>query len=159
VVCKPHQRDYDSVIIFLLDRSEGFTKSNLGRILVQDKNTVKRQNPVLDPSKLPGGHDFPTISIVHQPAQPRSVEARQPPRGKKLTEDAPPIYAIDVDGTHLISEKDIEELLMADDPLERHRRGSKLAKESRSIVEHNRYYTVSLRNSQRMLLIKQYVCT
>jgi hypothetical protein len=137
VVCKPYQRDDDSIIVFLLDRDKGFTKGNLGRILVQDKN------PVLAPAKLPGGNVFPTISFLHQPAQSRHIVAREPPKKKKATATPPPIYAIDVEGTHLLSNEDVQELLMADSPLVSHRRGSELAAKSHSIVEHNRYYTVS----------------
>jgi len=142
VVCKPYQRSYDSLIVFVINHTKPLTEDNLGLILVQDKNTITRRNPVLDPTKLPCGNKFPIISILHQPAQRRRVTmAGAPTRSSSVP--LQPIYQIYVDGTELLKEADLNELLMADDPLERHREGSVLAKDSRAIIEHNRYYPVS----------------
>ena len=143
VVCKPNQRSYDSVIIFVRDRTKGFTEDNLGLILVQDKNTVTRRNPVLDPTKLPCSDKFPIISILHQPSQPRRVTTGTAPERRSSSLPVQPIYEIQMDGTELLKDPHLHELLMADDPLERHREGSCLANDSRAIIQHNRYYTVS----------------
>jgi len=153
IVCRPNEKLYDSLITFLLDRDKGFTEDTLGLILVQDKNSKTRQNPVLDLTKLPCGTKFPIISILHQPAQ-------QPPRGKRRVAATPgkerqsvrirtdkhsrlpQIYKIGVYGSRLIGDEVLRELLNADDPLQRHRAGSALATDAQAIVEHNRFYAI-----------------
>jgi hypothetical protein len=142
LVCAMNQRTYDHVVIFLRDRDRGFTFDNMGLLLVQDKNTIARQNPVLDPSKLPCGNMVPIISVLHQPSQPRLVTIKSAPEVMHHSA-VNPLYEIQVDGTELLDNSDLHELLMADDPLESHRKGSVLARRSQSIVKHNRYYTVS----------------
>jgi hypothetical protein len=142
LVCATNQRTYDHVVIFLRNRDRGFTLDNMGLLLVQDKNTMARRNPVLDPSKLPCGNMVPIISVLHQPSQPRLVTIKSAPEVMHHSA-VNPLYEIQVDGTELLDNSDLHELLMADDPLESHRKGSVLALRSQRIVEHNRYYTVS----------------
>jgi hypothetical protein len=153
IVCRPNEKIYDSLIIFLLDRNKGFAEDNLGLILVQDKNRKTRANPVLDPTKLPCGTKFPIISILHQPAQqPPGGERRvmaEPPKTKQSArlhkgDDSrvPPIYKMSVYGSRLIEDEILRELLNADDPLQCHRAGSALATDAQAIVEHNRFYAV-----------------
>jgi hypothetical protein len=149
IICRPNEKLYDSLITFLLDRDKGFMEDNLGLILVQDKNTKTRRNPVLDPTKLPCGK-FPIISILHQPAQQLLSGKRRVTTtpGKKRQSARtrhsrlPPIYKIGVYGSRLIGDEVLRELLNADDTLQHHRAGSALATDAQAIVEHNRFYAV-----------------